>query len=151
MKLLFSTSKYRWFIIPPYHITIYISRMIKFGLQIYIYLILNWWLKKTLENLNCITIHESHTKLILVHSPIKQKTKFREFRVIRITFFYMMLFFNQCFIFFSLGSPVLVFRMFWIFCHCRSNSAFSSFGPARRVLRPSAILTPYWKAALQSR
>lgn len=58
---------------------------------------------------------------------------------------------NQCFIFFPPGSPDLVFSMFWIFCHCRSSSAFSSFGPARRVLRPSAILTPYWKAALKHR
>lgn len=58
---------------------------------------------------------------------------------------------NQCFIFLPPGSPDLVFRMFWIFCHCRSSSAFSSFGPARRVLRPSAILTPYWKAALKHR
>ena len=38
--------------------------------------------------------------------------------------------------------------MFWIFCHSRSSSFFSSLGPVLRVLRPSAIFTPYWNAAL---
>ena len=57
---------------------------------------------------------------------------------------------NHIFIFFSSGSPVFrLLRMFCIFCHCLSNSAFSSLGPALRVFRPSAILTPYWKAALK--
>ena len=41
--------------------------------------------------------------------------------------------------------------MFWIFCHSRSSSFFSSFGPVRRVLRPSAIFTPYWNAALYNK
>ena len=38
-----------------------------------------------------------------------------------------------------------------IFCQSLSNLAFSSLGPARRVLRPSDILIPNWKAALQDK
>lgn len=37
-----------------------------------------------------------------------------------------------------------------IFFHCRSNSAFSLVSLKRRVFRPSDILMPYWKAALQT-
>lgn len=36
-----------------------------------------------------------------------------------------------------------------IFFHCRSSSAFSLVSLKRRVFRPSDILMPYWKAALQ--
>lgn len=97
--------------------------------------------------------HRKHMKhWISLHNAIKYNTNLHNF-------FYMNKHVTilitaeliQCFIFFSLGSPALVFSMFWIFCHCLSNSAFSSLGPARRVFRPSAILTPYWKAALKSR
>lgn len=35
-----------------------------------------------------------------------------------------------------------------IFFHCRSSSALSFVSLKRRVLRPSDILIPYWKAAL---
>lgn len=36
-----------------------------------------------------------------------------------------------------------------IFFHCRSSSALSFVSLKRRVLRPSDILMPYWKAALE--
>lgn len=36
-----------------------------------------------------------------------------------------------------------------IFFHCRSSSALSLVSLKRRVLRPSDILMPYWKAALE--
>lgn len=38
-----------------------------------------------------------------------------------------------------------------IFFHCRSSSALSLVSLKRRVLRPSDILMPYWKAALENK
>lgn len=63
-----------------------------------------------------------------------------------------LIFFNQYLSFLEELSPVtgnLRFSIILLIC-CSSLSsfAFSSLGPARRVLRPSDILTPYWKAAL---
>lgn len=50
------------------------------------------------------------------------------------------------------GSQTSIRNCFtWILFHSRSNSAFSFFSVlCLRVLRPSCILTPYWKAALGS-
>ena len=42
-----------------------------------------------------------------------------------------------------------VYHTWLIFCQSLSSFAFSSLGPARRVLRPSDILIPNWKAALE--
>ena len=62
------------------------------------------------------------------------------------------IFFNQYLSFLEELSPVTGTLRFSIIllicCSSLSSFAFSSLGPARRVLRPSDILTPYWKAAL---